>query len=74
MPCLPPPPPHPRGLLYIDRCIISSGKRSIFQEHNEYRQEASNISNHSLNRSKKNQAGHTAAEVCQGIQAVNKFC
>ena len=55
--------------------IISPGKRSIFQERNVFWLEASNISHHSLNRSKKNQIqGHTAAVVCQWIQAVNKFC
>ena len=54
--------------------IISPGKRSIFQERNVSWLEASNISHHSLNRSKQNQIGHTAAIVCQWIQAVNKFC
>ena len=54
--------------------IISPGKRSIFQERNVSWLEASNFSHHSLNRSNKNQIGHTAAVVCQWIQAVNKFC
>ena len=50
------------------------GKWNIFQERNVFWLEASNISHHSLNRSKKNQIGHTAAVVCLWIQAVNKFC
>ena len=54
--------------------IISPGKRRKFQERNVFWLEVSNFSHHSLNRSKKNQIGHTAAVVCQWIQAVNKFC
>ena len=54
--------------------IIGHGKQSIFQERNVLWLEAGNISHHSLDRSKKNQTGYTAAVVCQWIQAVSKFC